>query len=99
MIFNITGGKSPYYGIYKAIASGAGIYSNGSSTYSYTSTDVIHGGMPEGDYAEATDPISMNRTYIETDIPIESETEDSLSPEDLAYAEAGRILMGYQNDY
>lgn len=54
----------------------------------------IHGGMPEGDYAEATDPISMNRTYIETDIPIESETENSLSLEDLAYAEAGRILMG-----
>lgn len=54
----------------------------------------IHGGMPEGDYAEAIDPISMNRTYIETDIPIESETENSLSPEDLAYAEAGRILMG-----
>lgn len=54
----------------------------------------IHGGMPEGDYIEATDPISMNRTYIETDIPIESETEDSLNSEDMAYAEAGRILMG-----
>lgn len=54
----------------------------------------IHGGVPEGDYVEATDPISMNRTYIETDIPIESEVENSLNSEDMAYAEAGRILMG-----
>lgn len=50
----------------------------------------IHGGMPEGNYVEAIDPISMNRTYIETDIPIENEYET----EDEAYAEAGRILMG-----
>ena len=34
---------------------------------------MIHGGFPEGDYTEAYDPISMGRTYIETDIPIEQE--------------------------
>lgn len=32
---------------------------------------MIHGGSPEGDYAEATDPAELGRTYIETDIPIE----------------------------
>lgn len=36
---------------------------------------MIHGGFPEGDYSEAIDPISENRTYIETDIPIEDEAE------------------------
>ena len=55
----------------------------------------IYGGMPEGNYIEAVDPISMNRTYIETNIPIEDEElEDSFNLEDMAYAEAGRILMG-----
>lgn len=33
----------------------------------------IHGGFPEADYAEAVDPVSMGRTYTETDIPIEDE--------------------------
>lgn len=33
----------------------------------------IHGGFPEADYAEAVDPVSMGRTYTETDIPIEEE--------------------------
>lgn len=51
---------------------------------------LIHGGFPEGDYAEAIDPIYMNRTYVETDIPIETE----FNSEDEEYAEAGRILMG-----
>lgn len=51
---------------------------------------MIHGGFPEGDYAEAIDPIYMNRTYVETDIPIETE----FNSEDEEYAEAGRILMG-----
>ena len=36
---------------------------------------MIHGGMPEADYSEAIDPISENRTYTETDIPIEDEAE------------------------
>ena len=34
----------------------------------------IHGGMPEGDYAEAIDPAEMGRTYTETDTPIEGDT-------------------------
>lgn len=59
----------------------------------HTYSDVgfyIYGGMPEGNYIEATDPIYMNRTYVETDIPIETE----FNSEDEEYAEAGRILMG-----
>ena len=50
---------------------------------------LIHGGYPEGDYAEAIDPIDSGRTYTETDIPIE-QSEDEAEQ----YAEAGRILMG-----
>lgn len=50
---------------------------------------MIHGGSPEADYAEAIDPISLNRTYTETDIPILVE-----EAENEAYAAAGRILMG-----
>lgn len=33
---------------------------------------MVHGGFPEADYTEAIDPIDSGRTYIETDIPIES---------------------------
>ena len=51
---------------------------------------LIHGGFPEGDYVEAIDPIYMNRTYTETNIPIETK----FNSEDEEYAEAGRILMG-----
>lgn len=44
----------------------------------------IHGGSPEADYTEAVDPVE--RTYTETDIPIETEENE---------AEAIlRILMG-----
>ena len=39
---------------------------------------LIHGGMPEGDYAEAIDPVSLDRQYVETDIPIPKPEE----PED-----------------
>lgn len=41
----------------------------------------IHGGSPEGDYSEACDPAELNRTYTETDIPIEggSEADEILS--------------------
>jgi len=46
----------------------------------------IHGGFPEADYAEAVDPISMNRTYTETDIPIEDE--------EITDEEALSIIMG-----
>lgn len=34
----------------------------------------IHGGLPEADYDEAYDPIDSDRTYTETDIPIDDET-------------------------
>lgn len=36
---------------------------------------LIHGGEPEGDYAEAIDPTEFGRTYTETDIPIEDDTD------------------------
>lgn len=45
----------------------------------------IHGGMPEGDYDEAYDPIELGRTYTETNIPID---------EDGTKEEAYDILMG-----
>jgi len=35
----------------------------------------IHGGFPVGDYDEAVDPKDSGRTYTETDIPIEGETD------------------------
>ncbi len=35
----------------------------------------IHGGFPESDYDEVVDPVSMNRQYVETDIPIEDEID------------------------
>lgn len=35
---------------------------------------MIHGGVPEADYSEATDPANLGRTYTETDIPIEDDT-------------------------
>ena len=54
----------------------------------------IHGGFPEADYVEAVDPIYMNRTYVETDIPIETDQSEI----DAAYAEAGRILMGVTDE-
>lgn len=55
----------------------------------YSDANVyIHGGYPEADYAEVIDPISANRTYTETDIPIEqTATEEE-------YAEIGKIFMG-----
>lgn len=36
---------------------------------------MIQGGFPEGLYAEAVDPISAGRTYIETDIPVPTEEQ------------------------
>lgn len=35
----------------------------------------IYGGVPEGNYAEACDPAELNRTYTETNIPIEGGDE------------------------
>lgn len=49
---------------------------------------MIHGGVPEGDYAEATDPADLGRTYTETDIPIDDETTEADK------AEAFDILIG-----
>lgn len=37
----------------------------------------IHGGFPEGDYDEAFDPVELEKTYTETDIPIENEDTDA----------------------
>lgn len=36
---------------------------------------MIHGGSPESDYTEALDPAELGRTYTETSIPIEDETD------------------------
>ena len=47
---------------------------------------MIHGGVPEGDYTEATDPVEFGRTYTETDIPIEEDEVDD--------REALSILLG-----
>lgn len=51
----------------------------------------IHGGFPESDYEEAIDPVSANRTYTETNIPIVYEESDLLDNE---YAIAGKIFLG-----
>lgn len=40
---------------------------------------MIQGGFPEGLYAEAYDPKELNRTYVETDIPVPQEEEPSES--------------------
>lgn len=50
---------------------------------------LVHGGSPEDDYAEACDPAESNRTYTETDTPIEPD-ETALADK----AEAYDILMG-----
>ena len=55
----------------------------------YSDANVyIHGGNPVGNYAEAVDPVSANRAYTETDIPIEQTATDE------EFAEVGRIMMG-----
>jgi len=46
----------------------------GERTFIRTYSDagmMIHGGMPEADYAEAIDLASLGRTYTETNIPID----------------------------
>lgn len=52
---------------------------------------MIHGGYPEADYDEATDPIDAGRTYTETDIKIPDPEEE---PTEADYAAAGKILLG-----
>lgn len=36
---------------------------------------MIHGGMPEADYSEAVEPTEFGRTYTETDIPIDGDSD------------------------
>jgi hypothetical protein len=38
---------------------------------------MIHGGVPEAEYVAAIDPVSENRTYVETNIPIPEMDEDA----------------------
>ena len=49
----------------------------------------IHGGVPEADYDDVYDPAELGRTYVETDIPIDSDESDVADK-----AEAYDILMG-----
>ena len=49
---------------------------------------LIHGGIPEGDYSEATEPAELGRTYTETNIPVDDGDD---------YETAGRILMGVES--
>ena len=64
-------------------------------TYSDQSV-YIHGGFPEGDYEVAVDPIDANRSYVETDIPIETIEEEPGDWSEKQYAQAGRILLGVE---
>ena len=41
----------------------------------------IKGGNPEGLYIEAIDPVSAGRTYVETNIPIDTDPEDEATVE------------------
>lgn len=51
---------------------------NGNIVHTWSDKGMkIHGGMPEADYDEAYDPIELGRTYVETDIPIDSEDADA----------------------
>lgn len=50
----------------------------------------IHGGFPEANYESAIDPISLNRTYTETDIPI--------TGEEITAEEALNIIMGRESN-
>ena len=43
-------------------------------TYSDTGF-MIYGGIPEANYDEAIDPKELERTYIETNIPVEVNSE------------------------
>lgn len=59
----------------------------GDLIHTYSDKGVyVHGGYPEADYAEAIDPASAGREYVETDRIIESEEIDA--------EEALRILLG-----
>ena len=54
-------------------------YELGGRTFIRTYSDsgkFIHGGFPEGDYAEANDPADLGRVYTETDIPTDTNAEE-----------------------
>ena len=57
-------------------------------TYSDANRYVVRDGVS---YEEACDPTEFGRTYIEGDIIVNEEIDES---EEAEYAEAGRILMG-----
>ena len=68
-----------------------------SETLTKTYSDAgfyIHGGNPEGDYAEAIDPTELieggERVYTETDIPIP--TDDETDPEEATVADYQNAL-------
>ena len=53
----------------------------GGKQYDYTYSDrgmMIHGGVPEADYAEVYDPYGSNRIYTETDIPIDGSDAEEI---------------------
>ena len=50
----------------------------------------IHGGFPEGDYDYVYDPEDAERTYVETNIPVESKPEGPIQYSKL------KILMAAQ---
>ena len=51
---------------------------NGNIIHTWSDLGVkIHGGFPEADYNEAYDPIDSGRTYVETDIPIDTSEADA----------------------
>lgn len=50
----------------------------------------VHGGFPEADYDEAVDPADFGRTYVETDIPIDSSIIDD--------SEALSIMLGEETE-
>jgi len=54
----------------------------------------IHGGFPEGDYAEAIDPVGLNRVYTETDIPIPAEDEEPVESGYLPPQAALNMIFG-----
>jgi hypothetical protein len=48
----------------------------------------IHGGVPEDDYDESCDPAEFERTFTETDIPVD--------PDETEAEEILNILMGVE---
>lgn len=47
----------------------------------------VHGGFPEADYDEVIDPAEFNRTYTETDIPIDTDETEAAEIVDILTGE------------